>query len=155
MPASTPPPRLLAVLLCALAFAGPALSAENGATCRAGTCRIEGPGGETAKWVMKMHADRKSGLHLVTRAFTGRSPAAALERYRNGGNWPVGLCASACSITAAIADSVGALEAAPRSVFCWCHDNDVRDTLFGSQLPARWLRLLRTGEPFYYREVGK
>ena len=138
-----------------LGMSTPADAGEGGSECHGMVCRIEGPGGVSALLVIKSGVDRAQGRRQVTRAFRGADPAAALVRYRNGGAWPTGLCASACAVTAAILYSTGALIADPRSAYCWCHPPGGSLDTFRSHLPSRWLRLLRTGRPFFYAEVAR
>jgi len=131
-----------------------AFGGERGASCRGNVCYIEGPGGSSIEWVLKANNDRLADKRNVTRAFTGKSPAIALERYRNGGSWPVGVCASACVVAAAVLDGIGALEANPASVFCYCHDKTSGGPeMFKGQISARWWKLIKTGKPFRYADV--
>lgn len=120
-----------AIVSVSYSFAG-----ENGAACRGKTCYIEGTGGDVNLWVIKSGADWSSGKQQVTRK--GHQ------------------CDSACAVTAAILDGDGRLSAHPQAVYCFCHTDKARLAHMRTwpTISPQWRKLLGTGRPFRYSEVG-
>lgn len=128
---------LIAALL-ALAATDATKAGERGPDCWGDTCYVEGTGGDVFAWVLKSGADWSNGKTMVTRK--GKR------------------CDSACAVTAAMMDGDGRLMADPKAVYCFCHTDKERLaslTDWWDTIPPRWLKRLKTGKPFYYREVRK